>query len=226
MQSFSYTKTKLLNRKNMTFKIIRKLNIQILKRTKRKYLIWILNGFFGLCSLLMFNFALTRIQNNLTYKIAEILIYGIVLLLAGELFNVFEGFRKESVYSFDKIAIYPVSKWKHLLNIYLSFLYNSRLTLYLLPTAVFLFYSLPVNFVGSILFLGFTVLGYVLITCVVSSKYFVLNYIYCRYGENTQKILVSFILFLLLGFSLTFEYVEIPDISIKSFVNYIELLVK
>jgi hypothetical protein len=203
-----------------------KLNTKINKHRKQNYIYMSLDIFMGLCASTVLVFVSYGILVNLIIDISGLLIFAFVLILFGDALNIMKGFQKESVYSLDKTIIFPNSKLKHFIYLYYSQLLSSRFYLYTLPLLVTFFVLTRNNLTIAFIFLILWFSIYLINTGIISGFYYLTNFLYCKFGDNLQKVILFLIFIFIIALSFLSEFIKFPKTEISWLNNYIITLIR
>jgi len=181
-----------------------------------KRIMWFLNSVFGLFAGLLSFYSLKFIVGNKNKMGAMLFLASLMLISLAELININFKNSFNSIYTLNKIDIYPISKLEHIKNLFFSDFFNFRLIYYIIPFLLILFFSVNFNF----LFVLQSVLIFIITYIIATTIFTLTDYGYASliklFGEKAKYSVLIFFLLLSGSMSLLDKFnINIDDILIK-----------
>ncbi len=172
-----------------------------------KYILYFFNslfGFFiGLLSFVSFNHILSGNNDGVMFFIA-----AIVMMFMVEFLQIIFKNSYNSIFTIDKINIYPLSKFHHLRNLLISNFFSSRLIYFIVLFVTILYFSINHNIIHLLI----TALTFTIFYSIVSILFTVLDYGYAflvkLFGKKTNYIVIGFYMGVILIFRLIFNHIK------------------
>lgn len=176
------------------YKKIKYIHRLLLKRYGKGVLLF-LNIFFALIILLLILTLFSVIKTTNPELSKQLIVFLIMMLIMGDLTNIFSIINVETVLSTAIIKNYPISNMTHLKLIYFCYVKHDRSIMYIFLTLYLSYLLLGFPLLLAILILGLTVL-YLTTTLLLALLFYFLDFISFKYG--VKKIALLFLPILLL----------------------------
>ncbi len=183
-----------------------------------KRIMWFLNSVFGLFTGLLSFYSLKFIVGNKNKMGAILFLSSLMMIFLAELININFKNSFNSIYTLNKIDIYPISKLEHIKNLFFSDFFHSRSIYYLIPFSLIIFFSVNFNF----LFVMQSVLIFIFIFIyfIATAIFTLTDYGYASliklFGEKAKYSVLVFFLILSAAMSLLDKFnINIDDILIE-----------
>jgi len=189
-----------------------------------KKIMLLLNSVLAFFSGLLCYYSLKFIVENKNKTGAMLFLVSLMLVSFAELININFKNSFNSIYTLNKIDIYPVSKLEHLKNLFFSDFFNFRLIYYIVLFSLILFFSVNFNF----LFVLQSVLIFIFTYIIVTAIFTLTDYGYASliklYGEKAKYSMLIFFLLLSGSMSLLDKFnINIDDIltKVSNVINFL-----
>lgn len=187
----------------------------LISRRYSKGIFYLLNAAFGIFTGILCYYSLKNISENKSEIGVILFLVSIFLILIAELININSKNSFISIYTLNKLDIYPISQLEHIKNLFLSDLFNSRSIYYLSVFLMIMFFSANI----TAYFVLKSVLIFVLIYLISTAVFTLIDYGYAYlikyFGEKAKY---SFMLVFLLILA-TLNILDKLSINIDDYFN-------
>lgn len=191
-----------------------------------KRIMWFLNSVFGFLTSILCLYSFQLVTKNQTEMSSILFLSSISVVIFSELINISYKNSYKSIFTLDRIDIYPISKFEHLKNLFISNYFNSRLIYFIVLLFLVIYYS--INFSAlyliqvSIIFMLF----YFFATLIFTLADYGYALLVKLFGKKANFFLMGFILIPMLSKSIINKLdidLEMEEILIKlsHLINFI-----